>query len=32
MCRGKVKNGPGLRNELLVERENAGFRNELDPF
>ena len=23
MCRGKVKNGPGLRNELPVERENA---------
>ena len=32
MCR-KVKNGPGLRNELPVERENAGLRNELDePF
>ena len=29
MCRGKVKNGPGLRNELPVERENAGLRNEL---
>ena len=28
-CRGKVKNGPGLRNELSVERENAGLRNEL---
>ena len=32
MCRGKVKNGPGLRNELTVERENAGLRNELEPF
>ena len=32
MCRGKVKNGPGLRNELQVERENAGLRNELEPF
>ena len=32
VCRGKVKNGPGLRNELPVERENAGLRNELDPF
>ena len=32
MCRGKVKNGPGLRNELPVERENAGLRNELEPF
>ena len=32
MCRGNVKNGPGLRNELPVERENAGLRNELDPF
>ena len=31
MCRGRVKNGPGLRNELPVERENAGLRNELDP-
>ena len=26
MCRGKVKNGPGLRNELPVERKNAGLR------
>ena len=24
MCRGKVKNGQGLRNELPVERENVG--------
>ena len=32
MCRGKVKNGPGLRNELLVKRENAGLRIELEPF
>ena len=32
MCRGKVKNGPGLRNELPVERENAGLPNELEPF
>ena len=32
MCRGKVKNGPGLRNELPVERENVGLRNELEPF
>ena len=46
MCRGKVKNWQGLRNELPVEREmwgsgtslsrfereNAGLRNELDPF
>ena len=29
MC---VKNGHGLRNELPVEDENAGLRNELDPF
>ena len=28
MCRGKVKNGQGLR----FERENAGLRNELEPF
>ena len=32
MSRGKVKNGQGLRNELPVERKNAGLRNELDPF
>ena len=32
MCRGKVKNGQGLRNELPVERENAGLQNELEPF
>ena len=46
MCRGKVKNGQGLWNELPVERENAGsgtslsrfelenagLRNELNPF
>ena len=32
MCRGKVKNGQGLRNELPVERENVGLRNELEPF
>ena len=32
LSRGKVKNGPGLRNELPVARENAGLRNELDPF
>ena len=30
MCRGKVKNGQGLRNELPVERENVGLRNELE--
>ena len=28
----KVKYGQGLQNELLVERENAGLRNELQPF
>ena len=28
MCRGKVNNWPGFRNE----RENAGLRNELEPF
>ena len=32
MCRGKVENGPGLRNELPVEREIAGLRNKLEPF
>ena len=32
MCRGKVKNGQGLRNELPVERENVGLRNELESF
>ena len=32
MCRGKVKNWQGLRNELPVERENGGLRNELEPF
>ena len=32
MCRGKVKNGQGLRNGLPVERENMGLRNELEPF
>ena len=32
MCRGKVKTGQGLPNELPVERENEGFRNELEPF
>ena len=32
MCCGKVKNGQGLRNELPVERENAGLRNEFEPF
>ena len=32
MCRGKVKNWQGLRNELLVEHENVGLRNELEPF
>ena len=32
MCRGKVKIGKGLRNELPVERENVGLRNELEPF
>ena len=30
MCRVKVENGQGLRNELPVERENAGLRNELE--
>ena len=30
MCCGKVKNGQGLQNELPVERENAGLRNELE--
>ena len=28
----KWKMGQGLRNELPVERENAGLRNELEPF
>ena len=32
MCRGKVKNWQGLQNELPVERENGGLRNELEPF
>ena len=32
MCRGKVKNGQGLQNELPVERENVGLRNELESF
>ena len=32
MGRGKVKNGQGLRNELPVERENVGLRNEREPF
>ena len=32
MCRGKVKNWQGLRNELPVERENGGLRNEFEPF
>ena len=32
ICRGKVKNGQGLRNGLSVERENVGLRNELEPF
>ena len=32
MCRGKVKKWQGLRNELPVERENGGLRNELEPF
>ena len=27
-----AKNEPGLRNELPVKRENAGLRNELEPF
>ena len=30
MCRGKVKCWQGLRNELSVERENVGLRNELE--
>ena len=32
MCRGKVNNWQGLRNELPVERENGGLLNELEPF
>ena len=32
MCRGKVNNWQGLRNELPVEREDGGLRNELEPF
>ena len=32
MCRGKVKNGQGLRNELPIERKYVGLRNELEPF
>ena len=32
MCRSKVKKWQGLRNELPVERENVGLRNELEPF
>ena len=32
LCRGKVKNGQGLRDELPVERENVGLRNELESF
>ena len=32
MCHGKVKKWQGLRNELPVERENGGLRNELEPF
>ena len=32
MCRGKVKYGQGLRNELPVKRGNVGLRNELDSF
>ena len=32
MCRGKVKMGPGSGTSSRVERENAGLRNELEPF
>ena len=32
MCHGKVKKWQGLRNELPVDRENGGLRNELEPF
>ena len=32
MCLGKVNKWQGLRNELPVERENGGLRNELEPF
>ena len=32
MCHGKVKKWQGLRNELPVEHENGGLRNELEPF
>ena len=32
MCHGKVKKWQGLRNELPVESENGGLRNELEPF
>ena len=31
MYRCKVKNWQGLRNELPIEHENAGLRNELEP-
>ena len=31
MCHGKVNKWQGPRNELPIERENGGLRNELEP-